>query len=167
MDSGALPPEVNSGRMYSGPGGGSMLAAAAAWDGLARRVVDISLRRSLRRLLCDQYWEHMDPDKEDTQAPRWPPRQASRITTRHLVHAGRHRCLQIPLDDDRIPTLLDRYKVTHFDAEGEVDHRFRDLGISTTSYIRRSTGTTWSPYCRCAKEPDRTRPSPCQWVTRS
>ncbi|MCV7401586.1 PPE family protein [Mycobacterium fragae] len=35
MDFGALPPEINSGRMYCGPGCGSMLAAAAAWDGLA------------------------------------------------------------------------------------------------------------------------------------
>jgi PPE-repeat protein len=30
-----LPPEINSGRMYAGPGPGPMLAAAAAWDGLA------------------------------------------------------------------------------------------------------------------------------------
>jgi len=35
MDYGALPPEVNSGRMYAGPGSGSMLAAAAGWAGLA------------------------------------------------------------------------------------------------------------------------------------
>lgn len=35
MDFGALPPEINSGRMYSGPGCGSMLAASAAWDRLA------------------------------------------------------------------------------------------------------------------------------------
>jgi PPE-repeat protein len=31
----AFPPEINSGRIYSGPGSGPMLAAAAAWDGLA------------------------------------------------------------------------------------------------------------------------------------
>ncbi|APD84227.1 PPE family protein [Mycobacterium intracellulare] len=35
MDFGELPPEINSGRMYSGPGCGPMLAASAAWDGLA------------------------------------------------------------------------------------------------------------------------------------
>ena len=31
-------PEVNSGRIYSGPGSGPMLAAAAAWDGLANEL---------------------------------------------------------------------------------------------------------------------------------
>ena len=35
MDFGMLPPEINSGRMYSGPGSRPMLVAAAAWDGLA------------------------------------------------------------------------------------------------------------------------------------
>jgi PPE-repeat protein len=33
-----LPPEVNSGRMYAGPGAGAMLAAAAAWDELANEL---------------------------------------------------------------------------------------------------------------------------------
>lgn len=35
MDFATLPPEINSGLMYSGPGAGSMVAAAAAWDKLA------------------------------------------------------------------------------------------------------------------------------------
>jgi PPE-repeat protein len=35
FDFGALPPEINSGRMYVGAGSGPMLAAAAAWDELA------------------------------------------------------------------------------------------------------------------------------------
>jgi PPE-repeat protein len=35
MDFGLYPPEVNSGRMYAGPGSGPMLAAAQAWDALA------------------------------------------------------------------------------------------------------------------------------------
>ncbi len=32
MDFGAMPPEINSARIYAGPGAGPMLAAAAAWD---------------------------------------------------------------------------------------------------------------------------------------
>lgn len=35
MDFAVLPPEVNSARMYAGPGSGPMLAAAMAWDELA------------------------------------------------------------------------------------------------------------------------------------
>jgi len=35
MDFAALPPEINSARMYVGPGSGPLLAAAAAWDALA------------------------------------------------------------------------------------------------------------------------------------
>jgi PPE-repeat protein len=38
MDFGALPPEINSARMYAGPGPESMLAAAAAWKGLAAQL---------------------------------------------------------------------------------------------------------------------------------
>ncbi|MDI3313548.1 MAG: PPE family protein [Mycobacterium sp.] len=35
MDFAVLPPEINSGLMYAGPGAGPLLAAAAAWEGLA------------------------------------------------------------------------------------------------------------------------------------
>ncbi|WP_297826422.1 PPE family protein, partial [Mycobacterium sp.] len=38
MDFGALPPEVNSGRMYVGAGSGPLLAAAAAWDALGAEL---------------------------------------------------------------------------------------------------------------------------------
>ena len=38
MDFAALPPEVNSGLMYAGPGSGPMIAAATSWDRLATEV---------------------------------------------------------------------------------------------------------------------------------
>jgi PPE-repeat protein len=38
MDFAVLPPEINSGRMYAGPGSSSMVAAATAWDGLAAQL---------------------------------------------------------------------------------------------------------------------------------
>lgn len=38
LDFAALPPEINSARMYSGPGSGPMLAAAAAWNIMAAEM---------------------------------------------------------------------------------------------------------------------------------
>lgn len=40
MDFGTLPPETNSGRMYSGPGSRSFMDAADVWNGLAARLYD-------------------------------------------------------------------------------------------------------------------------------
>jgi len=38
MDYGALPPEINSARMYAGPGAASLLASASAWQDLAAEL---------------------------------------------------------------------------------------------------------------------------------
>ena len=42
LDFGALPPEINSARMYAGPGSGPTMAAASAWDALAAQL-DLSV----------------------------------------------------------------------------------------------------------------------------
>jgi PPE-repeat protein len=47
MDFGMLPPEINSARMYAGAGSGPLLAAAAAWDGLAAELHSTAASYSL------------------------------------------------------------------------------------------------------------------------
>lgn len=57
MDFGALPPEVNSGRMYTGPGSGPMTAAATAWDALATGLEAAAVAcASAISGLVDQAW---------------------------------------------------------------------------------------------------------------
>ncbi|MGO9729867.1 PPE family protein [Mycobacterium sp.] len=57
MDFAALPPEINSGRMYSGPGSGPMLEAAAAWGELAGELYSAAASySSLITGLTDGSW---------------------------------------------------------------------------------------------------------------
>ncbi|BBZ51321.1 PPE family protein [Mycobacterium heidelbergense] len=57
MDFGALPPEVNSGRMYLGPGPGTLLAASAGWESLAAELTDAATGyQSVIASLTDESW---------------------------------------------------------------------------------------------------------------
>jgi PPE-repeat protein len=57
MDFGALPPEINSARMYSGPGSAPMRAASAAWNLLAAELESAgSLYQSTIDALIDDEW---------------------------------------------------------------------------------------------------------------
>lgn len=57
MDFGALPPEVNSGRMYCGPGSAPMVAAASAWNGLAAElsVAAVGYERVITTLQTEEW----------------------------------------------------------------------------------------------------------------
>lgn len=58
MDFGALPPEINSTRMYSGYRAGSMLEAAAAWDKLADDLYcTAASHQSIITTLTDEGWQ--------------------------------------------------------------------------------------------------------------
>ncbi len=57
LDFAMLPPEVNSARMYSGPGSGPMLAGAAAWHGLAAELrLTATAYNSVLTELTGQAW---------------------------------------------------------------------------------------------------------------
>jgi len=57
FDFGALPPEINSTRMYTGPGAGPMMAGAAAWNNLAAELnSNADASRSVISTLTDDEW---------------------------------------------------------------------------------------------------------------
>ena len=57
FDFGALPPEINSTRMYTGPGAGPMMAAAAAWNNLAAELnTNAAASQSVISTLTDDEW---------------------------------------------------------------------------------------------------------------
>jgi PPE-repeat protein len=58
MNFAALPPEVNSARIYAGAGSGPILAAAAAWDAMAAELESAAgSYRSVIAGLADQSWQ--------------------------------------------------------------------------------------------------------------
>jgi len=78
------------------------------------------------------FWEHFSPEKELAQAAHMA--EAAKATgLQHVIWSTLEDTRQwIPLDDDRMPTLMDKYKVPHFDAKGEANELFTDRGVPTT-----------------------------------
>ncbi|BBZ42863.1 PPE family protein [Mycobacterium parmense] len=56
FDFGALPPEINSARMYMGPGSGPLMAAASAWDALAAQLESYSAGYSSTLIELQGLW---------------------------------------------------------------------------------------------------------------
>src|SRR5688572_7971463 len=78
------------------------------------------------------FWAHFSPEKEKDEAKKLA-RAAKTAGTRHVIWSTLEDTRKwVPLSDDRMPTLMGKYKVPHFDAKGESNKEFRDLGIPTT-----------------------------------
>lgn len=56
IDFGALPPEINSGRMYSGPGSTSMRTASAAWNLIAAELESAAIQYQSTIDVLDDEW---------------------------------------------------------------------------------------------------------------
>jgi uncharacterized protein YbjT (DUF2867 family) len=82
--------------------------------------------------LVTNYWDHMSPEQEKQDAATMA-RAAKNAELRHVIWSTLDDAREhIPLDDERMPTLMDRYKVPHFDAKAEADRFFVDAGVPTT-----------------------------------
>ena len=81
------------------------------------------------------FWEHLKPEKEVSQA-RNMAQAAKDAGVKHVIWSTLEDTREsIPLSDDRMPTLMGKYKVPHFDGKGEANAIFNQLGVPTTFLV--------------------------------
>ncbi len=117
-------------------------AKARALSQVGAEVVaaDVDDAQSLQRAFAGAYgaycvtffWDHFSPEKELAQARAMATAaKASRL--QHVIWSTLEDTRKwVPLADDRMPTLMGKYKVPHFDAKGEADAFFTAAGVPTT-----------------------------------
>src|SRR5438874_8972444 len=115
-------------------------AKALADAGAEVVAADLDDVKSLKKAFKDahgafcmtNFWEHLKPEKELSQA-RNMAQAAKDAGVRHVIWSTLEDTRKsIPLSDDRMPTLMGKYKVPHFDAKGEANDIFTELGVPTT-----------------------------------
>jgi len=119
---------------------GSDAGKALAAEGAEVVAADLSDPKSLDRAFAGAhgvycvtfYWAHMNPQKETADAKAMAD-AAKRAGTTHVIWSTLDDTRKlVPLSDNRMPTLLGRYKVPHFDAKAEADAHFLEVGVPTT-----------------------------------
>ena len=78
------------------------------------------------------FWAHQSAERELAQAASIA--EACRCAgVRHAIWSTLEDTRRVvPLADDRLPTLMGKYKVPHFDAKGEANGAFERLSVPTT-----------------------------------
>lgn len=78
------------------------------------------------------FWDHFSPEREVAEANSLA-RATKDAGVEHVIWSTLEDVRRfVPLDDPRMPTLMGKYKVPHFDGKGEADHVFTDLGLPVT-----------------------------------
>lgn len=81
------------------------------------------------------YWAHMSPETELKEA-RSMAEAAQAARLQHVIWSTLEDSRKsVPLTDDRMPTLMGKYKVPHFDVKGEADALFAASGVPVTYLI--------------------------------
>ncbi len=98
------------------------------------------------------FWEHMSPEKELVQA-RNMAEAARDAGVEHVIWSTLEDTRKhVPLSDDRMPTLMGKYKVPHFDAKGEADGEFSSRDVPTTYLL---TSFYWDNFIHFGMQPQR------------
>ena len=95
-----------------------------------------SLKRAFRGVygaFCVTFfWEHYSPEKEKEHAKAMAE-AAKDANLKHVIWSTLEDTRKwVPLSDNRMPTLMEKYKVPHFDAKGEANAFFTGLGLPVT-----------------------------------
>ena len=78
------------------------------------------------------FWAHFSPEKEQAEAQTMA-KAAKQAGLKHVIWSTLEDTRKwIPLSDNRMPTLMGKYKCPHFDSKGESEHFFSDLGLPVT-----------------------------------
>ncbi len=78
------------------------------------------------------FWEHFSPEKETSQAQKIAE-AANYAGVNHVIWSSLEDTRDfMQLTDDRMPTLMGKYKVPHFDSKGEADKFFQGQRFSGT-----------------------------------
>ncbi len=98
------------------------------------------------------FWAHFSPERELAHAGAMA-RAAKNAGLEHVIWSTLEDTRRwIPLADNRMPTLMGKYKVPHFDAKGEADHLFTDHGVPTTFLL---TTFYWDNFVHAGMGPQR------------
>jgi uncharacterized protein YbjT (DUF2867 family) len=89
------------------------------------------------------FWEHCSPERELAQAATMANAVACAGTSHVIWSTLEDTRRWVPLDSDRMPTLLGRYKVPHFDAKGEANSEFTRRNVPATFLL---TSFYWDNY---------------------
>ncbi len=78
------------------------------------------------------FWAHMSPEKETAEAAAMA-QAAKHAGHQHVIWSTLEDARElVPLTDSRMPTLMGKYKVPHFEGKAEGNKEFTKLGVPTT-----------------------------------
>jgi uncharacterized protein YbjT (DUF2867 family) len=78
------------------------------------------------------FWDHFLPEKETAEAKQIA-KAAKEANVKHIIWSTFEDTRKwIPLNDNRMPTIKDKYKVPHFDAKAEANEYFTEQNLPVT-----------------------------------